>query len=59
LIIRVSQRCQVWVVSHSSILIRELSRHKDCQKIVLQKTLGQTEVQGQRPLDAPAWHWHD
>ncbi|GFM66455.1 ATP-binding protein [Pseudomonas cichorii] len=59
LIIRVSQRCQVWVVSHSSILIRELSRHEDCQKIVLQKTLGQTEVQGQRPLDAPAWHWHD
>ncbi|RMQ42297.1 putative ATPase [Pseudomonas cichorii] len=59
LIIRISQRCQVWVVSHSGILIRELSRHEDCRTIVLKKTLGQTEVQGQKPLEAPVWHWHD
>jgi hypothetical protein len=27
--------------------------------IALQKTLGQTEVVGQRLLDMPAWYWPD
>lgn len=59
LIIQASQRCQVWVVSHASRLIAALERDPECNSIVLQKTLGQTEILGQRMLDQPAWHWPD
>lgn len=59
LIIRASQQCQVWVVSHASRLIAALESHPDCNPIVLEKTLGQTGIVGQGMLDQPAWHWPD
>ncbi|MBV4460914.1 AAA family ATPase [Pseudomonas sp. COR58] len=59
LIIRVSEDCQVWVVSHARRLISALQEDPDCNCIVLEKTLGQTGVVGQRMLDEPAWHWPD
>jgi predicted ATPase len=59
LILRVSERTQVWVVSHATGLINALGEHPECRSIELEKNLGQTEIVGQGPLDAPAWHWPD
>jgi predicted ATPase len=59
LIMRASQRCQVWVVSHASRLIAALEQDPECNCIVLEKTLGQTGIVGQGMLDEPAWHWPD
>jgi predicted ATPase len=59
LIIRASQRSQVWVVSHASRLIAALNEHPECHSISLEKSLGQTQVMGQGLLDEPAWHWPD
>ena len=57
LIIRVSQHCQVWVVSHARRLIAALQQDPECNCIVLEKNFGQTEIVGQKALDQPAWHW--
>ncbi|OLF56455.1 AAA family ATPase [Pseudomonas chlororaphis] len=59
LIIRASQDCQVWVVSHASRLIAALQQDPECNAIVLEKNFGQTEIVGQGMLDEPAWHWPD
>lgn len=59
LIIRASQQCQVWVVSHASRLIAALQQDPECNSIVLEKNFGQTEIVGQSLLDEPAWHWPD
>lgn len=59
LIIRASQQCQVWVVSHARRLISALQEDPECNCIVLEKTLGQTGIVGQRVLDEPAWQWPD
>ncbi|MCB1741802.1 MAG: AAA family ATPase [Gammaproteobacteria bacterium] len=57
LIIKVSNRTQVWVVSHASRLIAALSEHSQALAMTLDKQLGQTFVAGQAALDEPAWHW--
>jgi len=57
--IRTSHHSQVWVVSHARRLIAALQQDPECNCIVLEKNLGQTEVVGQRMLDQPAWHWAD
>ncbi|MGC5704001.1 AAA family ATPase [Pseudomonas sp. NFXW11] len=59
LIIRASEECQVWVVSHARRLIAALQQDPECNCIVLEKELGQTGIVGQRMLDEPAWHWPD
>jgi len=59
LIIRASQQCQVWVVSHARRLISALQGDPECNCIVLEKNLGQTGIVGQRMLDEPAWYWPD
>ncbi len=59
LIIQVSEKTQVWVVSHASRLIAALSESPDCHRIELDKVLGKTEVTGQSLFDEPAWHWPD
>ena len=59
LIIEASRHTQVWVVSHASRLIAALEQHPECHSIVLDKSLGQTAIQGQGMLDAPPWHWPD
>ncbi|KAF1030218.1 MAG: hypothetical protein GAK37_01461 [Pseudomonas sp.] len=59
LIIKASQQCQVWVVSHASRLIAALQQDEACNSIVLEKVMGQTQIVGQRVLDEPAWHWPD
>ncbi|TSD79658.1 AAA family ATPase [Pseudomonas sp. KBS0710] len=57
LIIQASTQCQVWVVSHASRLIAALQQDEQCNSIVLEKVMGQTQIVGQGILDAPAWHW--
>jgi len=59
LIVRASQHTQVWVVSHARRLIAALQQDPECNCIVLEKNLGQTEGVGQRLLDQPAWYWPD
>ncbi|MCI8208579.1 ATP-binding protein [Pseudomonas sp. S25] len=59
LIIKASQSCQVWVVSHATRLIAALEQSPECNAIELEKVLGQTGIVGQGMLDAPAWHWPD
>jgi predicted ATPase len=59
LIIRASEQCQVWVVSHARRLISALQEDEECNRTVLEKTLGQTGIVGQRMLDEPAWYWPD
>lgn len=59
LIVRVSEKTQVWVVSHAGRLIAALEEEAHCHTINLEKTLGGTEIQGQGMLDQPSWHWPD
>lgn len=59
LIIRASEKTQVWVVSHASRLISALNDSGLCHAIELDKQFGQTEILGQHPLDRPAWYWPD
>ncbi|HEX8593800.1 MAG TPA: AAA family ATPase [Pseudomonas sp.] len=59
LIIKASQHCQMWVVSHASRLIAALQQDPDCNAIELEKVLGQTGIVGQGMLDQPGWHWPD
>jgi predicted ATPase len=59
LIVRASENTQIWVISHSGILIAALAEHPACHLISLQKEFGQTQVVGQGLLDEPAWHWPD
>ncbi|MBU2710843.1 AAA family ATPase [Zooshikella harenae] len=59
LILKASNKTQIWVVTHSNRLIAALSEHPDCNQIALEKQLGQTEIVGQHWLSVPAWHWPD
>ena len=59
LIIKTSEKTQVWVVSHASRLVAALNQSPECHAIELEKELGQTKVIGQGMLDEPSWHWPD
>jgi predicted ATPase len=59
LIIRASEKAQVWVVSHSARLIAALNQSPACHSIELEKELGETRIAAQGMLDQPAWHWPD
>lgn len=57
LIVRASERSQVWVVSHAARLIAALEAAPECHALQLEKELSQTRIAGQGMLDEPAWHW--
>lgn len=59
LIVRASERSQIWVVTHAASLVNALAEAPEFNEIRLDKTLGQTEVEGQGLLEKPAWHWPD
>lgn len=59
LILQASEKTQVWVVSHAKPLIDELVKHKQSKLIQLEKVLGQTQISGQRFLEASGWKWPD
>jgi predicted ATPase len=62
LIVDAALRCQVVVVSHSSVLIEAIrdriaERGSDAAIVELIKEAGQTRVLGQRVLEEPFWSW--
>lgn len=57
LIVRASRETQVWVVSHAPRLVAALENDASCNAIALDKSLGETVIIGQGPLDEPSWHW--
>jgi predicted ATPase len=57
LIAKASEQSQVWVVSHSPVLVTALQKQAGCTSIVLKKELGETTVEGLELLDRPAWAW--
>ncbi|MEZ9198139.1 AAA family ATPase [Shewanella sp. 10N.286.54.B9] len=59
LIVKASERCQLWVVSHANRLINSLNQFEDCNLIELDKQLGQTEIIGQDILSKPSWRWNN
>jgi predicted ATPase len=54
LIVQASKQCQMIVVSHAAALVSALDAEPDSRQIVLEKNLGQTEVQDNTP---PSWTW--
>ncbi|MCG9737923.1 AAA family ATPase [Shewanella insulae] len=57
LIVKASNLCQLWVVSHANRLINALNEFEQCQLIELDKQLGQTKIVGQDLLSTPGWNW--
>ena len=57
LIIQASENSQLWVVTHSAILIAALSENPEARLIELHKELGQTQIKNQNLLDRPHWRW--
>jgi len=57
LISMVSDKTQVWVVSHASRLIAALDKVDECHAIELEKELGNTKIRGLGMLDEPPWQW--
>ncbi|MBD8528145.1 AAA family ATPase [Pseudomarimonas arenosa] len=57
LIIDAAGRSQVWVISHASRLIAALEASPHCHSLCLERSLGETRLRDQRPLDEPPWHW--
>jgi predicted ATPase len=54
LIVRASERSQIIVVSHSSLLVSALEREPSCRSILLEKELSETIV---REGSAAGWTW--
>ena len=57
LIARASERSQVVVVTHASVLIKALEKRPECHSIKLKKEFGETKVSGRRELAGSSWHW--
>ena len=57
LIAKAAERTQIIVVTHAAALISALSRQPRCHSIVLEKSLGQTNIVGRDSLRAPTWQW--
>ncbi len=57
LIAQMAARTQVIVVSHSGPLVAALATESDCQRIELQKDLGETSIAGFEEREAPSWQW--
>jgi predicted ATPase len=57
LIAQAARHTQVLVVSHARRLIAALEEARECNSLMLEKELGETQVVGADALDMPAWHW--
>ncbi|HKA21249.1 MAG TPA: AAA family ATPase [Blastocatellia bacterium] len=57
LISRASERSQVVVVTHASLLIKALEKQPECYSIRLKKEFGETKVSGKRELEGSKWQW--
>ncbi|MBF67752.1 MAG: ATP-binding protein [Gammaproteobacteria bacterium] len=52
-----AEETQLWVISHSSVLVEALTSVSGCNHLELDKQLSATYVQGQHMLEAPPWKW--
>jgi predicted ATPase len=52
-----SERTQIVAVSHSELLILELERTAQCQRIHLEKSFGETTTAAPSTFNAPRWEW--
>ncbi|ANF59431.1 ATP-binding protein [Halotalea alkalilenta] len=57
LIGQAAQRSQLIVVSHAGRLIHALEQTGECHTLALEKTLGETRVEGLEEFERPAWRW--
>jgi Predicted ATPase len=57
LIAQSSRRTQIFVVTHAAALIAALRDELGCNSLVLEKSFGETKLQGMNTLDLPAWNW--
>jgi predicted ATPase len=57
LIAQSSRRAQIFVVTHAAALIAALREQPRCNSLVLEKSFGETKLQGMNTLDLPAWNW--
>jgi predicted ATPase len=57
LIVLASERTQIVVVSHSEPLIEALEKSATCQRIRLEKSFGETTIDGSTIFNAPRWQW--
>lgn len=59
LIVEAGRRSQIWVISHSDILIGELVAEGSCNWLRLEKDEGETKVPELSLLEQPPWRWPD
>ena len=57
LIQQAAEQSQVWVVTHDAVLRDALAAFDGTRSIVLQKRLGETQVEGLGLLTTPLWTW--
>jgi predicted ATPase len=57
LIMHAAETTQLVVVSHSELLIQALSDNRKCNRLHLQKSFGETVVEGRTLFNAPKWEW--
>lgn len=57
LMLRSAKHSQLWVTSHSEVLIDLLSQESMCNHIHLTKELGETQCRGLAMSEAPVWRW--
>jgi predicted ATPase len=52
-----SERTQLVVVSHSSLLIETLEKTHQCRRLHLEKSFGETILAGATRFNTPRWDW--
>ena len=57
LIVACSENMQIWVVSHSKVLIETLVESGRCNCIELTKELSETMIKDEGPFSRPSWRW--
>jgi predicted ATPase len=57
LILAAAKSTQIIVVSHSPILIDELTTAPICSRLHLYKDFGETKLDGSTPINKPQWNW--
>jgi predicted ATPase len=57
LIIHAAETTQLVVVSHSQLLIQALIENRRCNRLHLQKSVGETVLEGRTLFNAPKWEW--
>jgi predicted ATPase len=57
LIALTAARTQIVVVSHSASLIESLEKNESCRRLHLEKSFGETTLDGQTKFNTPKWEW--